>query len=236
MRDGGTPGRHLKAFNDTVGSGDLVHEFPGKIPSRFAAGLKDIQSEYFPDERFSRDDVYKLARSNHANTPTLCAAILAWGAMKHNHRDLLFRKSGSAWIDHCDAIRQSRLTRAEAYAGFAALRRDGKLIGMGVAYYTKLIHFLIPASSSTGCILDQWLGCSVNLLSGQPMIHMTRSGRSHTVSDKNDASTYEAFCKYIETLAQDLQMSIRELDQRLLSRGGRDKGAWRRYVLEHRQK
>jgi hypothetical protein len=106
-----------------------------------------------------------------------------------------------------------------------------KLPGLGIGYFTKLICFLAPQLN--GYILDQWLGKSINLLTGKKLVSITDKG---WVTDKNDANTYEVFCSKIDALAKLIQCSGLETEERLFSKGAigkSERGAWRKYVMKH---
>ena len=107
-------------------------------------------------------------------------------------------------------------------------------MGMGPAYFTKLIFFLMPesASSARGYIMDQWTSRSMNLLkSDARFIKTVVSGNSRWVADSNDEGTYEAFCREVETLAAILSMRPDKAEELLFSEG-RGKGRWRNYLKE----
>jgi hypothetical protein len=69
------------------------------------------------------------------------------------------------------------------------------------------------SSRPKGYIMDQWLGCSVNLLTGRQIVkldqHLTwqlKQGRPEQrvdsyVSDLNTGQDYEAFCRSVESLS-----------------------------------
>ncbi|WP_146101812.1 8-oxoguanine DNA glycosylase OGG fold protein [Rhodopila globiformis] len=76
--------------------------------------------------------------STHAN----CISILAWGGMRDSNRDHLFGKRDEGWLDVAESVRAGKLTRAKAFDEFSILRRNGgAMLGMGPAYFTKLIYF-----------------------------------------------------------------------------------------------
>jgi len=102
---------------------------------------------------------------------------------------------------------------------------------MGPAYFTKLLYFLASGTHGVakGYIMDQWLGCSVNLLTGRLIVkldqHLTwqlQNGRAvpridSVVSDANSGRDYESSSK-----------QSRRLD------GGRLPHPWRAHVVNQR--
>lgn len=152
------------------------------------------------------------------------------------------------WLEIAQAIRDGRFHRGEAYDAFAILRTQGDLPGMGPAYFTKLIFFLMPRERSkapAGYIMDQWTACSVNLLLNDPSAIRTdamyswagpeKLGSQYVVSDHNGADQYERFCQGIEALAADLRLSPEATELLLLSEGGRNPHPWRGYIKQHRR-
>ena len=204
---------------------------------------------------FNRTRLIAMQADPDVGTLELCIAVLAWGGMHRNNRDHLFKAPAAPWLEVAQAIRAGEMTRAEAFDAFAALCHEGAIPGMKPAYFTKLVYFLMPRGGAPiGYIMDQWLGCSINLLAGQEVVKMDntlewrREKRapaperrlSSLVSAWNTGRDYERFCTAIETLAatmdaytdQDWNPETTELT--LMSRGGRKPGAWRAHVRQQR--
>lgn len=120
---------------------------------------------------------------------------------------------------------------------------------MGPAYYTKLIFFLMPRTGgcNPGYIMDQWVGCSINLLASSRVVLMdyslmwkrfkggVRQEASFVVSDLNDEKHYEAYCCHIEEVAKRIGRKPDDTELLLMSEGGRIKQQWREYVIQNRQ-
>jgi len=181
-----------------------------------------------------RDRLFKLVKDKFVNTPTLCALILSWGGMRPQHFKALIRQT--EWVRVCDKIRAGCLTRREAYADFLALRKAGKLQGMGPAFFTKLIYFLAPRSDGVRSphIMDQWAASSMNVLCGRKVVKLSASGKSLWVNDANDPECYEVFCELVDRLCVRLKVDPHRLDRAMLSLGGRNPHPWRSYVISHR--
>lgn len=142
------------------------------------------------------------------------------------------------------------MSRKDAYERFSSLKRQEKLKGVGPAYFTKLIHFLMPRNGQIrpGWIMDQWAGCSINLLRGEELVLMdvTRKWEfsrgatqpkfktDFTVSDVNSADRYEEFCTSVDCLADRFSLGPDKLDRAMVSAGGRNPEPWRQYVVENR--
>jgi hypothetical protein len=130
------------------------------------------------------------------------------------------------------------------------MRKIGAYAGMGPAYFTKLIYFLLPrnlAPAKRGYIMDQWVGCSVNLICGREIVKMNSSyswgidrkgllkkSSSFIVADVNSSSDYSDFCEALAKLSKELNFAPDFVDRALMSEGGRKKKAWRKYVIENR--
>lgn len=248
---------HLEMFRLAV-----QQDFPDG-PPRFAEGDKGIGKEVrkwfdlvkgktgslviLPDvEKLNRAVLDKHVGDGKTDILPLCIMILAWGDMKLPNGRHLFGQEDEEWLAIADQLRQGKLSRSQGYAKFAALRK-GRLPGMGPAYFTKLLHFLLPEGRK-GYIMDQWLGCSVNLLLQRDLVRMdetrkwkSKKGRidleiSSWVSDVNTDAVYEDFCLFIEALAEQMGAgwTPAKTEFALMSEG-HGKGVWRRYVVEKRQ-
>ena len=150
------------------------------------------------------------------------------------------------WLKVAQRIREGKLARGEAYERFRALRKEGRLKGMGPAYFTKLIYFLTPRRSrqcKPPYIMDRWAGSSVNLLTGSNTVLLDGErtwkdlkgkldvSYGFTVSDANTDDDYEAFCTAVDRLAADVGLCADQVDCALFSKGEdgpvRGAGTWR---------
>ena len=138
----------------------------------------------------------------------------------------------------------------KTYDRLKELKRQGRLKGAGPAYFTKLIYFLMPrhgAVLKAGYIMDQWAGCSVNLLTGREVVLMnvTKTWKRQegcpvpayefTVADENTGANYEEFCSAVDCLASRFSIDADQVDRVLVSTGGRNPESWRKYVRDHRR-
>ena len=200
---------------------------------------------------FNRPRMIAMQANPEVGTLELCIAILAWGGMHRKNRDYLFEKPVEAWLGVACAIRSGEHLRSTAFDAFAALYHQGVISGMKPAYFTKLIYFLMPRGGvPIGYIMDQWLGCSINLLCGHEVVKMDHTLTWHRekratlperrltshVSAWNDSRDYERFCNAIESLSAMMgsQWNPETTELSLLSTGGKKPGAWRAHVKERR--
>ena len=194
-------------------------------------------------EKANRITLRAMTLDSKVGTDACCIYILAWGGMHRKNGEKLFA-SGHKWLDLSDEIRNGSYDRAEAYDRFSDMRSRGQLPGMGPAYFTKLIFFLMQDVESRGLIMDQWTSASVNLLSGIDLVktnhgyfQLRNSKRIfETVSDLNSSKNYDSYCNYVEQLSAPNLLNVhRERAEELLFSEGRGKGRWRNYVVRIRQ-
>jgi hypothetical protein len=179
-------------------------------------------------ERLSHDALRRFCLATEVTSLECFVACMAWGGMRHDHgaQALLARQQ---WLGLICEVRTSGLSRAELFGRFLQLRPD-RLPYIGIAYFTKLLHFLRRGPDAY--ILDQWTAKSVNLLTGREVVHLTGSW----VDDSNAAHGYEEFCTVIECLSQRMRQHYklpfegREAEVALMSRGGRNPDTWRKYL------
>ncbi|MEH6726853.1 MAG: hypothetical protein V7703_11895, partial [Hyphomicrobiales bacterium] len=66
---------------------DLDTDEPGgKNARQFALGVAEADPEKLPDGLVSRSFLFGLVERSDITTATICAAIMAWGGMRMNHR------------------------------------------------------------------------------------------------------------------------------------------------------
>lgn len=183
--------------------------------------------------RASRKDLFQMVQDDTKTTEDCCIAILGWGGIKYHHcvRAL---ESRSDWLPIAEDLRFSGLDHKEAYAKFAEQRENKSLVGVGPAFFTKLIFFLgVNAETKRrGYIMDQWTARSANLLLGEKFIKLN-SGKY--VADRNDSAIYAKFCGFIRDLSIELNTTPDEAEERIFSIGNKGRletrGKWRSYVL-----
>ena len=238
----------LAAFAEGIKDGLHPDDIGGKAVQSFARGLKHVDSARLPKDQTKRSEVFSLAKDASIDTATVSAAIMAWGGMNQRYSPKFFDTAKDGWLEVADGIRKGDLDRGAAYARFAGLRAANNLYGAGPAYFTKLIYFLTPRPSEdypNAYIMDQWAGCSINLLIGDELAKMdvTRTwktgaeeaGSSFRVSDANTAVEYENFCSKVDALRAHLDISQDQVDRKMIATGGKKKSSWRKYVIENRR-
>ena len=242
-------GTHLRTFQECVRANHDPDDGPTKRGQAFGTGLPNVDVNVLPEGHVKRSRVLELASSPEVNVNTVCAAIMAWGRMHIDHRDYLFNDSGTEWLEIAQHIRCGGIDRQTAYSLLTELRPQGKLKGAGPAFLTKLIYFLMPRRDTTlktGYIMDQWAGCSINVLVGREVVLMnvTRTWKRQaddltpsfefTVADENTGDNYETFCSAIDRLRESFNLTPEQVDRELYSAGGQNSEPWRRYVREQR--
>lgn len=244
-------GTHLCVFEASDPAKVDPDDPPGKPGQKFGAELRNVDLDVLPTESVTRSCALKLAATPNVNVETVCAAIMAWGGMRKDHARLLFNESDEeGWVKVAQDIRNGGISRKTAYRRLRELRQNSSMKGTGPAYFTKLIYFLMPrqaTASNTGYIMDQWAGCSINLLVGSELVLMNVARNwkrrqsclvpsfEFTVSDENTSDDYEAFCCAVDRLACRLRLSAEQVDRALHSDGGQNPKPWREYVMTQRQ-
>lgn len=239
--------KHLNEFVRHVPPGAIQDPGSKLVPRTWAActGLGND----LPASTQKRMDLLNLAGNATVPTEAVCWSVLAWGGMHGRHRNALYNSSDQQWLAAADELRCGHFDRGSAYAAFHELRSGGKLPGMGPAYFTKLLFFLMPrqGGSRPGYIMDQWVGCSINLLVDRQVVLMDyiqswkRSKQAlvfnstYVVSDANDADNYEDYCCQIEAVASEIGRDPADTELLLMSEGGHSKHPWRNYVIDNRR-
>ncbi|MCK5385297.1 MAG: hypothetical protein KAJ29_06935 [Alphaproteobacteria bacterium] len=225
-----------------IGLGDY-NQSDGIIPSTFGYLVDDATS--LPQNSVSRGDLFQMSADKKIKIDVLCLSVFAWGGIHKNNLNYAFNLR-DRWFPVAEKIRAGLYNRADAYAEFCQLRKDKHLKGVGPAYFTKLIYFLMPDQKDKprGYIMDQWVSCSVNILAGRNLVFLDAAYKwkgndncssNFTVSDVNTHHDYEAYCQYIEKLAVRIKRSPDETEFCLMSEGGKKKKTWRDHVINNRR-
>ena len=183
-----------------------------------------------PNDKMTRTQLKKLCHADSGASDLECAvAVMAWGKQKTNHGTTLFNRFAEIQPIIRD-MRSGNITHLEAYKRFDGIWQKPEPLGMGAAYFTKLIFFCEP--SHKGYIMDQWTSKSVNLLTCKDVVYLTAGH----VNKKNTVENYQRFCKYIEKLASKLGTSGENVEIAMFSKGGRRKWPWRQYMVNQTKK
>ncbi|MBZ5762888.1 hypothetical protein LAV84_25530 [Rhizobium sp. VS19-DR104.2] len=222
----------------------------GEGPRSWFEAVKDLRHNVVCgdlDVSTNRARLLSMAADRDVGTARICVSVLAWGGMRPANRNHLFERDAGRWLNVAEDVRSGELDRRGAYERFAMLRsnKDGPMRGMGPAYFTKLIYFLMPRAPGRGYILDQWAGLSINLISGRELVKMDeqvlwkRKGKSaervvsSRVSDANTAEDYGRYCEAIESLSRHLgpEWTPGQTERALMSGSGE---RWRNHVVSER--
>lgn len=219
---------HLDAFTRTIDH-ERSQGPVGMSPMAWAASVNyQAPAGTLSKDKFCRNQVRAYCQSAD-HTPENCfVTIMAWGgsALRLPYRQQAWA-ARDRWINTVSFLRNEELDRADAYDNLMALKINGDLPGLGPAFFTKLIFFMLP--DRRGYIMDQWLGKSINLLVGKPVVKMD----GECVSLRNTSANYENFCAEVDCLATQLQLSPEATEHALFSKGGHYPEPWRLYVREH---
>jgi len=187
----------------------------------------DNNFDNYLNRQFCRYELFEYCQNINNDNLNVLVAILSWGGMRRDHGRLLFNNLEFV-LGLVDNLRNNTFgTRQIAFSTIQGHRVNGLLPGLGIGYFTKLICFLSP--NLNGYIMDQWVGKSINLLTGQNIVNIT--GNSW-VNDKNNPDTYEIFCTHIDELAYQLNCTGFEAEKKIFS-VGRGYGTWRNYLIQN---
>jgi hypothetical protein len=157
-------------------------------------------------------------------TPEECfIACMAWGRSNIRNARLAW-SDRERWKPVLERIRSGALDRNEAYD-----KLNIGIPGLGPAFFTKLIFFLMPKGKTPGYIMDQWTAKSVDLL-WEPSFLRFRGGY---VSPSNSSFEYIKYCEKLEMLSRRVAGNSPEHIEIKLFSEGRGQGKWRRHVIQH---
>jgi hypothetical protein len=187
---------------------------------------QQLTTANLPDDKMTRTQLKEFCNADSQASEIECAAaVMAWGGQNRKHGITLFNR-----FEEIEPIikdmRGGKINHLESYQRFYDIWKQPENLGMGAAYFTKLIFFCEP--SHKGYIMDQWTSKSVNLLTGKDVIHLTAG----YVNKKNTIDNYKNFCEYTESLASNLGTSGENVEIAMFSKGGRERWPWRQYVVD----
>ena len=215
-------------LNHLIQIGDNEQGYVGSNSLKWAKDvLPSNNFDPYLNRRFNRYELFEYCQNKNNSDLNVLAGILSWGGMRRDHGRLLLGNRDPILVLTNDLRLGVYKTRSEAFLTIQNLRNHRLLPGLGIGYFTKLICFLAP--NLNGYIMDQWVGKSINLLTGQNVVNISSN---NWVNDKNNSDTYELFCTHIDNLAQLLNRSGFEAEKRIFS-VGRGKGAWRNYLIRN---
>lgn len=231
---------HLNELRACIAKGEAIAWNSAKSPSAFVedVGLTALSAR-LPESSETRSDLLSAGAAATNDMMALAWRILAWGGM-HVENGKTLARCDESWVELCKEVAAGTFDRVGAYNAFAQLRKSKTTKGLGPAYFTKLIYFLIPRGIARppGYIMDQWVSCAINVLSVEPIVRVrkytTAKTEGYIVSDSNDGNTYERYCRTIEALADVCGLAPDDLEIQLMSKGGHRPASWRSHVLQHR--
>lgn len=177
-----------------------------------------------PSLSLTRAQLKDICRNPSFSDKECLGAVMAWGGQNRKHGEILFGRFEEIKPIISD-LRNEKIDYITAYKEFDFIWKGPKSLGMGAAYFTKLIFFCDPKHQ--GFIMDQWTSKSTNLLCDRDMIHLTQGH----VDKRNDYQTYSQFCEIVRDLGMKLNREAEHIEMSMFSKGGRKKGEWRAYVL-----
>lgn len=213
---------HYAAFSQSI------YTQEGWVGNNLKNWWEDVTNDAsnLPSSKFTRQELKELCRNRSFSNKECLGAVMAWGGQNRKHGRIVFSRFDEI-EPIIDDMRSSRIDHVQAYKNFDEIWKKRKPLGMGAAYFTKLIFFCEP--SHQGFIMDQWTSKSTNLLCDKAVIHLSQG----YVSKKNDFQTYVQFCAVISDIAKRLDISPENIEMSMFSSGGRKKEKWREYVVKN---
>lgn len=199
---------------------------PRKWADRFPRNEIDDYDRLSP-VKMTRRAVMDLCRDRTTSDLNVYISIMAWGGQGSG---VSFKHAKAAWEcrdEICEIIHRLRSenpTKIQAFEWLNAARING----LGPSFFTKLIAFISPEDGRV--IMDQWVAKAVNLLTGREFVKLAQGVPNRA----NDGFVYAQFCGLVAEIG--LVAGIDDpwrAEERLFSSGGRKKGPWRQYVIEH---
>ncbi len=207
----------------------------GFAPERWAQQVLGQVNDYGLERRqISRDDIFfrRSKVKSCEELKLLVIAICAWGGMRHGNARTAFSNYNNGWSAICEAVFQGNLSKGEAYEKFRERFVSRSLVGIGAAYFTKLIYFLSPEHD--GYIMDQWTARSINALFLKPGGKIVDLNSQNLVDTRaNDRASYEEFCSCMDKGARLLHIDdTGRFEQLIFSHGGKRPGRWRKLIKD----
>ena len=214
-------------LNELIKSIGKFSRWKGTNTLKWSKDIVKFELSESLNQRYHRGLLLKEGFFDKYDDLTCSLIIFAWGGMNRNFGKMLLEDK--SWLSIVKSIRNKSInSREESFNQFSFLRKRGKLKGMGIPYFTKLICFLNP--SLNGFIMDQWTSKSINLITQEKNIWLNSQG---LVTDKNRVEEYSKFCKTVEDLSKIIDINPLDVEENLFSNGGRKKGLWRDYVIKN---
>ena len=218
----------------------IPHKTAGPIGVAPAKWVKDHalkgvpSSPALPTHQLNRTDVRTICRDMHKDVLFGYVCAMAWGSQGRGRGGDANLKNAWTYLSTShnkkifDDLRTKKYSRSQAYSLI-----NGKIPGVGPAYFTKLLFFFSPQPDFY--IMDQWTAKSINLITGKKVVIIEQSG---AVSGRNTAMNYENYCLVVDEIATHLKLSGADVEEMLMSKGFVRKGSippepWRRYVIGH---
>lgn len=195
---------------------------PADWATRHQLDVPDLAA--LPKRQLDRSEVRAICvdKTKHVLFGYACA--MAWGGQGGGvatHHPKMAWGRRLVLEAHLLQLRDGDLTRG---ASCDLFRDEGAVAGLGPAFFSKLLYFFSPCPNCY--IMDQWTAKSVNLLAGRRVVWMT----GNSVSSKNTGCDYAGFCREVDAIADLLQCSGQQAEERLFSAGGRPRRPWREHV------
>ena len=202
-----------------------------------------------PEKRLNRSELLDFIQPYRGNNEVdeitirkLIVCIFAWGGMRPTPKwGQLAINTIESYEKICIRLLSGELDSISAYDEFYKQKELRKMMGVGPAYFTKLIFFF---GDQTGAIMDQWTARSTNLLLDASVVKLNSA---KCVDPKNPQQVYAKYLEFISELktilsiesvskTEELIFSCSHIQATVINRLGKHHqacSAWRKYVVEN---
>ena len=207
----------------------------GENPTEWAKKMLIKHSYNLPNKVLDRKELKLMCADENIPNMYCYLNIMAWGGQGNGPGGK--KNALIPWKEHYDdldskitVLRKGEISRTEAFNLFCD---DGRVKGLGPAYFTKLLYFFDSNNSKKMYIMDQWTTKPILMLTGRNIIRHVDSGPTSFNTGKN----YELFCAIIEDLQEPLNLSDgSSVEEKLFSVGSIKKnprGEFRQFVVDY---
>lgn len=214
--------QHLNVFENCL---NINEEWVGGRPKQWAEQVMDGTWDHLPDQPISRQQLIELCSNPEYSEIDCILSTMAWGGLRRDHGRILVNNLDLITAT-VESLRNGEINASTAYNDFFNVT-DQTRIGIGPAFYTKIIFFNDPLHSHF--IMDQWTAKSINLLTGIATIQID----GNSVSRTNGLEAYDYFCTQVRCLARLFERTPEHIEMSLFSQGGRNPEIWRHHVMNN---
>lgn len=207
----------------------------GENPTEWAKRMLIEHSYNLPNRVLDRKELKLMCADGNMPNMYCYLNVMAWGGQGNGPGGK--KNALIPWKEYHDdlnskimLLRKGEISRAEAFNLFC---NEGRIKGLGPAYFTKLLYFFDSNNSKKMYIMDQWTTKPILMLTGKNIIRHVDTGPTSFNTGKN----YDLFCTIIEDLQGPLNLSDGSfVEEKLFSVGSvrkKPRGEFRQFVVDN---